>query len=837
MIKHNRILKTVTHRLLIFLFILYWIVLSHFYCPVSAEAQTNLVINEIMYDPLTGNPEWVELFNAGSSQVDLHQWTLSDASATESQVNTTFIIEPDGYVVLSESPQLGHYQTDQAKIYVPETFPSLNNSGDQLSLKNSSGTVIDSVQYAGSSGGGDGISLERISPFVSGLVETNWDGSEDVSGATPTMRNSLAPENYDLSLLTVDAPKSINPDGVVAISVMVSNVGFESFSDYTLRLYHDINENETAEPSERRETITGSFMAAGDTVVHAITLTIAGSGYHKILVKLDADLDENLDNNSRQTEIIIGYTERSVLISELMYRPESGEPEWLEIFVAGDSVDLRGFAIRDKGHSGTINFAPHQYYYGDYMVLAADSSVLQSYSDADFDLVMVEDFPTFNNGSDSVKIIDGNGTIMDALFYTDQWGGGSGISLERKSINALTQYIHNWDSSISPVGATPGGNNSLEEQHLSLFSVSRSDTVEHSLPDAEISIEYNALNISPDSVIEPVFSLGFDINNDSLLSPNEIQQTVRLQPIHPGDSVRFRQDIRTPVSPGYHNILLSLKGNIYKVIHVSAHWIPFQRQALLLNEFLVDPSGYYPGEFVECVNISNQPVPLQQWQILINNRQIVLDTAIEVPPSSYTVISQEMISGMNSALILPASWSSIPNEEATIILLDPYYYVIDSLHYNDQWEFQEGRSQERLHLQPGNHSTANWEPSFALEGATPGQPNSLYSPRDSVEIGWEISPEMFSPDGDGHDDVLQIRYEGFHALKYVTILIYDTAGRLVTELARDEGAGTVTVWTWEGLSNKGNILPIGNYLVHIEYYTTNGTEGTLLKRIVLAKPL
>lgn len=42
----------------------------------------DIVINEIMYAPSTGEPEWVEIFNRTSNVINLKNWKLSDASTT-----------------------------------------------------------------------------------------------------------------------------------------------------------------------------------------------------------------------------------------------------------------------------------------------------------------------------------------------------------------------------------------------------------------------------------------------------------------------------------------------------------------------------------------------------------------------------------------------------------------------------------------------------------------------------------------------------------------------------------------------------------------------------------
>ncbi len=47
----------------------------------------DVVVNEIMYAPSTGEPEWVELYNRTASPINLKKWKFSDAASTVTITN------------------------------------------------------------------------------------------------------------------------------------------------------------------------------------------------------------------------------------------------------------------------------------------------------------------------------------------------------------------------------------------------------------------------------------------------------------------------------------------------------------------------------------------------------------------------------------------------------------------------------------------------------------------------------------------------------------------------------------------------------------------------------
>lgn len=129
-----------------------------------------IVINEFIYNPCPGNDEMIELFNNSGGIVDLSGWTFEDNTGTFHIVPNGASIGIDGFYSLSIANRL-------------------NNTGDQIVLKDDLGNQVDIVSYTSISGAcynnSNGISLSLIDPDEdnSDANGSNWGPSADVNGS------------------------------------------------------------------------------------------------------------------------------------------------------------------------------------------------------------------------------------------------------------------------------------------------------------------------------------------------------------------------------------------------------------------------------------------------------------------------------------------------------------------------------------------------------------------------------------------------------------------------------------------------------------------------------
>lgn len=147
--------------------------------PAAASAQ--VVISEVMYDVPSASGaddtrEWIEIFNAGASSVDLTGWKINDGS------NHNLNAPPQNGGVGSLTLASGAYAilADDAFTFlslyasvstVIDTSIDLNNTSDTLTLINADGAVSDTVAYTKEMGAaGDGNSVHRMSVASAALA-------------------------------------------------------------------------------------------------------------------------------------------------------------------------------------------------------------------------------------------------------------------------------------------------------------------------------------------------------------------------------------------------------------------------------------------------------------------------------------------------------------------------------------------------------------------------------------------------------------------------------------------------------------------------------------------
>jgi len=145
------------------------------------------VINELLYNPASGNQEWAELYgNFTSAHRKLKLVDATDNSAS-------IVIPSNGlhyYVICRDTLLLrNRYSVPAGTIIKVGTFPSLNNDGDFLYLKDSTGVVLDSVSYTGNNTRKD-YSLERS---LAADSTVSWHYCYHAEKGTPGYQNSEPP--------------------------------------------------------------------------------------------------------------------------------------------------------------------------------------------------------------------------------------------------------------------------------------------------------------------------------------------------------------------------------------------------------------------------------------------------------------------------------------------------------------------------------------------------------------------------------------------------------------------------------------------------------------------
>lgn len=452
-------------------------------------AYSQVVINEVMYAPTSPNKEWFEIFNAGISVVNLQNWKWRDA-AQSNPIRTittqSVVLNPGEYAIVCEdSTNLrAAYPGITGIILQSIGWNALNNTGNEnVVVYNSTGQTVDSLTYNNSWGGSSGnYSLERINPLGPTNQQSNWGTSIDPQKATPNKKNSLTPKQYDLKLFSF-AIKPQNPivGDSLKLEFLIKNIGINPASNFTLKIYKDLNLDSIPVESELINSQTfSSTLNQNDSVSYLYVITNIDSGLKQYIGKVLWQPDEDTLNNTLINRVNVGGTlvTSGILINEIMYAPQSPEPEWVELINASNnSINIKNWKIADSSsYTNPITITTVDRYIApnDFLVITKNSSIVSVHTLIDTTkLLYLSNLPALNNDKDKVAIFNNFGAVVDEVSYKSSWGGNSKNSLERKSIIRPSNDSTNWATSLDCEHSSPTRINSV----VNLGSYSRNDVV------------------------------------------------------------------------------------------------------------------------------------------------------------------------------------------------------------------------------------------------------------------------------------------------------------------------------------------------------------------------
>jgi hypothetical protein len=171
------------------------------FVPLKAPAE--VIISEIMYDPQNSdtNREWVEIFNTGTSAVNIGGWQFGLPSLNEwanALPANTMLNAGQALVITPSSATLDSDWGSGINRLQVGSFPALDNDPNPspnaatVAIRNSSGVVQDQLTYEDGSGwpttnGNDGNSIYVLPQYLAGSLNNsggNWrPASQGVYGA------------------------------------------------------------------------------------------------------------------------------------------------------------------------------------------------------------------------------------------------------------------------------------------------------------------------------------------------------------------------------------------------------------------------------------------------------------------------------------------------------------------------------------------------------------------------------------------------------------------------------------------------------------------------------
>ncbi|MBN1349703.1 lamin tail domain-containing protein [candidate division KSB1 bacterium] len=821
-------------------------------------ATLDIIITEIMYRPDAGEPEWIEVFNRGETSFDLAGWSFSDsrAYAAVEVASQSTLLDPGTYAIISEDETVtAAFPGIDCSILVPRGgFPALNNDKDAVVIRSATGRTSDSVYYFSAWGGELGISLERKRTEAASLTAENWGSSINPDGGTPGVENSIFPLEIDLAFksgaVDLDPPLPGAGDNV-QLSITVQNKGTRTVQQFHIDLFAD-------SAGQRYEKIDsfdwyGTFPSETAQTARLFWMNVS-PGQRSVSFRLSAGGDQDTSNNNLNYEFPVHFDAQSLIINEMMVRPRSGAPEWIELYnPTTRHIDVLNWRFADASLANGTLFAKstHSIAPGGYAIVASDSSLAETYALANAPVfVPASSFPTLNNDEDAALILDLTGHVIDSVAYSSTWGSVIGVSLERMLPERDSNDSTNWQLSLDEAGATPGRKNSIypAELDLAILAASLEFCPEQAAYGAADTLWLDVSNPGLTSVPGLKLRLYDNARFDS--SAENYTAEFEIKTILPPDSVLSIEAVWFPQHSGIRNILVEVicegdlqpsNNRIFKTLRVG-----FPAETLIINEIMYSPLNDF-CEWIEVYNKSEQVIDIAEWELSdANTEQAVrlISESRELAPEGYLVIAGDSTLldlypvSASDILIPERALPSFNNDIESVVLMDLTGTKIDSIGYSNSMGGASGVSLERMNPDISGLEPSNWGSSVASQGGTPGTVNSIYLPSIPTTSEMSISPNPFSPNHDGIDDVAGIYYQLPVKTARITLKIFDVRGRLIKTLRNNEASSATGSVIWDGRTDDGQFARMGMYVVFMEALDdSSGILKTIRQVVVLAKQL
>lgn len=826
-----------------------------------STASAQIVLSEVMFNP-RGNEntdEFIEIFNANATEaVSLRGWKIGD------QTETDLLVAPDSLYQLA--PGQFAVVLDPGYFQSPAVYDSLipadaliltidDNSFGSGGLSNSTAETVvlldaagkASARYTYSLGNSDGISDEKI--FLTGEdTPSNWANSRRFDG-TPGQRNSVTPSRIDGELRAHSfsvSPLTLREGQTAKLEVTLRNSGLQPLAAATVEF---LLVNSSA--SLHLPLLLGSLalprvLQSADSIRLSFDWKPTVAGRHDILAKLTLADDENRSNDSLRATIAVGYARHAVRINEIMYAPPAGQPEWIEIF----NPQLTGFSLTDwvlQDESGTRAVIKNKITIPalSYRLLAASSNVAAAFDIADSLVIVPDNFPTLNNSGDVLLLRDFSGAVIDSVAYQTNWGA-PGISAE-KIWQERENIMGNWRPSLATRGGTPAALNSVSPREIDLATVRLQFDPPRPRAGEEVQLIATVRNNGRRVVEQFTITFAHDRNQDNAIQTGEEISRLAFTPaLAPEDSIVVRQN--WPLSPSGRNRILAMVATPLDAAasndQVAARLsVGYHSRSVVINEIYYAPrSGEV--EWVEFYNRSQQTVDLSNWRWQDGDADFPLilpDSLALLTPGAFALLAA---SGNlphvepSAQIITPKNWLTLNNDRETLVLADFHGHVQDSLSFSQAWGGDTGVALERINPNLASTDSSNWSGSVDALGSTPGKRNSIFTESVPPRATITVSPQPFSPDGDGHDDFAIIQLQVPAATATAQVKIYDLRGRLVHQLLNNAPIAANHEVIWNGRDEANQPLPIGIYIVYLQ--AIQATGGILVEArttIVLARKL
>ena len=261
-----------------------------------------------------------------------------------------------------------------------------------------------------------------------------------------------------------------------------------------------------------------------------------------------------------------------------------------------------------------------------------------------------------------------------------------------------------------------------------------------------------------------------------------------------------------------------------------------EKNNIIINEVLFQPTGL---QYVELYNRSPFIFDTKYLRFTYEDNK-GKQSSCKIPsfllfPDDYAVLTKrkdDIIKSYKSNISafidtdgMPTLSTSIGN--IWICMAADSSQVIDAMRYDSKMHSAmlntaSGVSLERISPERPAGEETNWHSAAETVGfGTPGYKNSQF---DDGKADNEISidPEVFTPNNDGIDDYLNIRYKFDEAGYIANVYVYSSSGKFVRRLANNVTIGTEGAFSWDGKDENNNLSNAGIYIIVVEIFNLKG---------------
>lgn len=817
-----------------------------YFVPVPPDFQ-DVVINEFMADPTPPsslpNLEFIELWNYSNKTFDLANWQIGDNSNFATL--PSFILQPFQFVILCDDGDTSFF-APYGDVLGVNGLPALNNSGDQVRLRNDAGSTVDSLEYDVSWYDDDlkengGFSLELISPRdpCKNNAE-NYIAAVTLDGGTPGKLNSA----FD----TVPDP---TPPQVVDYQV-------GGLDTLTLTFSKKMDSTSLATANYTIAGLSASVISIS-TDIDQVTLLLSQSLSLGTSYELSVTGTEDCYGIAQQAIVIPFGKGRApqpfeLLITELYPDPDATvspllpEYEFVELYNTTDAIiSLSGGSISDPGNTqplGDLNLQP-----GEYAIMVERGN---GFGFLPFgNVVEINELPSLNNTGDRIQLRSNSGQLIhsvnyDSDWYKDETKSEGGFTLEMIDLSNPCGSKENWKASEASEGGTPGQPNSVSASNpdeeapmvVSVFAVNSfqlvvnfSETIDSG------SVSSAGLLFTPEITVDSVILNAPDQLTITLSEPLIAKQAYTLSLSGLTDCVGNEVE--------FSETLFGLPE-------------PYETGEVVINEVLSNPRPSSGTDYIELINVSEKFISLQGWRFAdYDQEDDTLGTVRFISEEPFTLNPGQILAFSENTRELVEEYANtveencieledlpaLSNDEDRVIVLDDTGAFVDDFSYHEDLHLAiindlNGVALERINPRRPTDDPTNWSSAAANENyGTPGFENSVFQTEIATEEAVTLSPELFSPDNDGYNDVLNIQYQ-LDSPDYIgTVTVFNARGEREIILLNNKTLGSSGTVTWDGINDQNLKAQIGIYVVVVELYDLEGNTKTYKKTCVLGGKL